>query len=263
MINVRSLRIVMGRVMEVEQSPKSAQVFATDLQLSEDLRGFLARLTPAQAAGVIRIAEAELAGQSVESLFAGEGKICSRSTYYRRNGWVHKADFQNALGLARREIRANQMVAIVRDALEELKAATPLAARDLKRQVAGDETAIDALGQVATNRKRPQDERLSAIVSLGQVATSRASSVLLALIDDPNAEIRVAALTALGPAAAGTNAARRLASIAVLDRADETTADKGSGVSAGELETLRIARWQQVAPALAGLMHDGGGSDDV
>jgi hypothetical protein len=203
-----------------------AQVRDTGLQSSDELSAKLAKLSPAQAAAVPRIVAAELAGSSVESLFNGPHKICSRSTYYRQRGWVHKAEFQAVLEQARREIRNQNLLGMVNDAISELKATTPLAARDLRRQIVGDQAAIDALLAVVLERKKSVEERNAAVRSLAVIATPQATDALLALLSDANKEVRLVVIEALGISAAGTNVQRRLADIAVLDRADKLTASK-------------------------------------
>jgi len=253
-----------------------AQTDATGLHVpdaafepSPELAELLARLSSTQAGGVIRIAHAELAGQSIESLFEGAGKVCARTTYYRKRGWVHNPKFQAALEQARREIRKLHLAGAVNDALEELKLTTPLAARDLRRQIAGDEAVIDALSAIAADRQKKREERVAAIDSLAQVGTPRATSALLALLHDP--EVRLNAIRAIGPAAAGANGPRRLADVAVLDRADKSTASKGAppvdpfdGYGDDELdqiiENLKIAIG--AGDAVQGKPEDGPGRTD-
>jgi len=203
-----------------------AQASDTGLQPGEELKAKLAKLSPAQAAAVGRIVAAELAGRSVESLFDGPHKICSRSTYYRRRGWVHKAEFQAALEQARREIRDQNLLGVVNDAIAELKATTPLAARDLRRQIVGDQAAVDALLAVVLDRKKAVDERSAAVRSLATISTTQATQALLGLLNETNKDVRLVVIEALGSSAIGTNVQRRLADIAVLDRADKLTASK-------------------------------------
>lgn len=196
-------------------------------QASADLAALLARLSPAQAQAVIRIAESELAGQSVESLFEGPRKICSRTTYYRKRGWAHKPEFLLALAQARREIRAQRLTDVVEDAIAELKLSTPLAAADLRRQIAGDETAIDALADILADHKKTTGERKAAVNSLAQIGTPRATQALLGALHDGDCKVRLAVVEAMGAAASGLSASRRMADVAVLDRADKGTASKG------------------------------------
>jgi len=201
------------------------------LQPSEELRGLLARISPAQAKGIIRIVEAELGGETVESLLRGPSKICSRSTFYRARGWWHNRGFRSALELARNEARAQTMTSALDDAINELKRTTPAAARDLRRQIVGDEAAIDALLSVIKDRKAipaNADERGAAVRSLAVIGTPRATQALLELLDDKSAEVRMVVIESLGISASGVNSQRRLADIAVLDRADKMTASKAT-----------------------------------
>ncbi len=211
---------------------------------SSDLAELLSRLSPAQAQAVIRIAEAELSGQSVESLFEGTRKICSRTTYYRKRGWVHKPEFQAALSQARREMRNLRLAGVVGDAIAELKLATPLAAADLRRQIAGDEIAIDALAAILADHKKSADERIAAVHSLAQIGTPRATQALVGALHDGNDKVRVAVIDAVGSAASGVNGPRRMADVAVLDRADKATASKSS--PAGEFAGLEDADLDQL-----------------
>lgn len=206
-----------------------AQTKATGLHPSDTLSALLAELSPLQAAAVTRIVEAELAGQTVESLFDGPNKMCSRTTYYRKRGWVHHPAFLAALAQARREVREQHLKTTVDDAVAMLKAATPLAAQDLMRQIVGDEAAVEALAGILADRKRHENERRAAAESLGAIGTPRATEALLTVLGD--AKVRVDVINALGNAAAGVNGPRRLADVAVLDRADRMTASKGTGAN--------------------------------
>lgn len=218
---------------ELQPAPSSG------LQPSDELKGWLAKLSPAQAKGIIRIVEAEMAGETVESLLRGTRKICSRSTFYRERGWWHNRKFRAALDLARKEIRAKTMTSALDEAIDELKRTTPLAARDLRRQIVGDEPAIDALMAVIKDKKASKenvDERSMAVFSLSQIGTPRATQALLELMSEKNTEVRMAVIKAIGTSAAGVNVQRRLADIAVLDRADKMTASKGATIPAEELD---------------------------
>lgn len=217
-----------------------AQVIATEVQPSKSLADLLGKLSPAQAVAVGRIVAAELAGQSVESLLTGTHKICNRSTYYRKRGWIRKSEFVAALEQARRELRDQNLSSLVNDAVAELKAATPLAARDLRRQIVGDEAAIDALLGIIEDRSRQTkagtDERVIAVSALAAIGTPRATEALLKLLEEKNPEVRTKVIEMLGVSAAEVNVQRRLADIAVLDRADRMTANKGEAIPLEELD---------------------------
>ncbi|HLF28210.1 MAG TPA: HEAT repeat domain-containing protein [Anaerolineae bacterium] len=224
---------------------EGAQLNATDLQPSPDLAARFRRLTPSQVSGVIRIAQAELAGISIEALLQGPGKICSRSTYYHkaRGGWKYKPEFQDALELARAEMRTHRLTSVVSEAIEELKLATPLAARDLRRQITGDVDAIDALAGVLFDKNRKSDERQAAAVALGQIGSSVAVTVLISALDEsPTTDLRKAIIDALGAAGVAANSRRRLADNSVLDRADRMTADKGGGSRTSEMSDEDLER---------------------
>ncbi len=229
-----------------------AEANATTLQPSgwspsSELRALLNKLTKAQARAITRIAQSELTGATRESLFYGPDKICNRSTFYRPRGWVHKPVFRQALELAEHEVRAARLEHVIDDALAELKEATPLAARDLRRQIVGDEGAIDALAAIVRDTKRSQEDRIGAVISLGMIGTPRATGALLDVLNDARPHVRTRVIEALGAAAGGVNSQRRLASIAVLDRADKMTANKGEQLSDDDLDAEIERRLAQMA----------------
>jgi HEAT repeat protein len=215
-----------------------------------ELNEVLQRLSTQQAEAVLRIVAAELKGISLERLFKGEDKICSRSTYWarKRGGWIFKPEFKLALDLARRDYRAFKLGGVVNEALDDLRLTTPLAAQDLRRQITGDVDAVEALRSAALSEALQTDERIKAITALGEIGTLAASQALVDVLGDTNAELRGTALEALGIAASGLSTARRMASIAVLDRASDLTADKGGngqGIEAlSDDELAEIARGQ-------------------
>ncbi len=247
--------------MTDKKRPEEAKVFATGLQPSSALQSLFAELSPSQVAGIIRIVEAELAGRSIESLFHGPDKVCNRSTYYRAKGWSSKPAFVEALSLARKEIRSQRLQSAVDDAIEELKLATPAAARDLRRQVSGDERAIVALVECAQNNDLDVEVRQIAVGSLGTIGTPRATEVLIEMLTTITLmPMRISILNALGRAGAGLDTQRRMADVAVLDRADRKTADKGTE-SDLDLEEIGARRWAQIAPLLAQLQEEAHGPD--
>src|SRR3990172_6102978 len=234
-----------------EAGTKGAQVDAMESQsqwtpfaATPELQAALARLSGKQSEAVIRIAQTELAGGTIEALLTGPNKICSYSTFYHkaRGGWAHKPAFQDALAL--REVRAQRISGAVDDAIGKLKETAPLAAEDLRRQIAGDDGAVEALANVLRDTSIETADRMHAAFPLGTIGTRAATAILidvLANLEDDMAVIepvkigdhlvvglRRAMLTALGLSAQGTSPQRRLASIAVLDRADKATANKGT-----------------------------------
>jgi len=236
--------------MTDKKQPEEIKVFATGLQPSTALQSLFAELSPSQVSGIIRIVEAELAGRSIESLFHGDDKICNRSTYYRARGWSSKTAFVEALALARKEIRSQRLSSAVDDAIEELKLATPAAARDLRRQVTGDERAITALVDCAQDSAIETEVRQAAVNSIGAIGTPRATEVLIDLLQTADLlPLKISILTALGKAGTGLDTQRRMADVAVLDRADRKTADKGAE-SEIDLEEIGKRRWEQIAPLL-------------
>lgn len=236
--------------MTDKKQSEEIKVFATGLQPSSALQGLFAELSPSQVAGIIRIVEAELAGRSIESLFHGADKICNRSTYYRAKGWSSKPAFVEALAMARKEIRSQRLQSAVDDAIEELKLATPAAARDLRRQVTGDERAIVALVECVQNSSIEVEIRQVAINNMGAIGTPRATEVLIDLLKTVDLlPLKISILNALGRAGAGLDTQRRMADVAVLDRADRKTADKGAD-SDLDLDEIGKRRWAQIAPLL-------------
>lgn len=210
---------------------------------SEELRAVLQRLSAQQSDGVLRIVAAELTGLSLERLFEGEDKICSRSTFMsrKRGGWKFKPDFQMALALARSEYRAFKLGSVVDDALDELRLTTPLAAQDLRRQITGDVDAVAVLQMAAVEPTLDVIQRGKAIEALGEIGTLAASAALVELLDEVDPVLRADVFEAIGHCAHGLSSARRLASVAVLDRASELTADKGSGQGVEALSDDELA----------------------
>lgn len=202
----------------------------------------MSRLTKGQANGVVRIVEAELSGMPIESLFHGAGKICNRSTFYRDGGWHDHPVFVETLERARQEARAQQLSSAVNETIEQLKRSAPLAARDLHRQIAGDERAIQALAGVALDESCLPPERLEAVRSLARIASIQATEVLVSVLAQADNEIRLSVLEALGSAGIGADVQRRMAAIAVLDRADRKTASKSDDRPSEELPDEELER---------------------
>lgn len=188
--------------------------------VSEELYDALAALSSQQAAGVLRIVQAELAGQGVSSLLDGEGQICTSTTYYnRKRGWVHKPAFQQALALARRDYRGWALEWGGRDALAILAQTAPDAARGLRHQVTGDAAAVEGLIRVLRNRELEADERVVAAQALGGTELlAVVPGLLAALEDEDSGPVRQAIIQALGHVAGARDSARRAAITAVLSR---------------------------------------------
>jgi hypothetical protein len=223
---------------------------------SNELNAMLAFLTAGQARGIRRIIEKhELGGKSIESLLTGEHKICNHNTFYQR--WLKNKKFTAVLDLARREVRVANLSG-VNEALAELQSTAPLAARDLHRQIVGDATAIEALKAVVLKGRPPADgeidERISAVNSLADIGTSAASLALMECLRMTKNAVRNAIVAALGRSASGLSTQRRLADIAVLNRAGKETAGKGQS-AADEMsddELAAIAREADAAGRSAG-----------
>lgn len=203
---------------------------------SERLNAELSQLSPQQATGVIEIVKAELLGGSREWLVSNENpnKICSRSTLYARNrgGWWFKPNFQAALKLAREEYRAFRLGSVVDDAIDDLKLATTLATQDLRRQLVGDVDAVEMLAALLLDPLVGKKHKVRAAEALGNIGTPAATRALLDVFDQVDAgvraDIRGTIITALASSARGADPARRLAAMAVLDRASKLTASKVS-----------------------------------
>jgi predicted acylesterase/phospholipase RssA len=118
---------------------------SNDQVWSDELLAKLEQLTPKQAAAVPRLAERLCRGGSVDSLLAGENRICARQTYYGRlRGWVHQKAFQEALELAKRDYRQ----ALARDSVQEARSLlyshVPAAVRRLIEIMAQEEQMAQA-----------------------------------------------------------------------------------------------------------------------
>ena len=214
--------------------------------MSEELGEALLGLSKQQAAGVRRIVAAELDGRSLASLFVGPDRICSESTYYRRRGWHHKAGFQRALELARRDYRAWLLEHGAHEALTILAEGAPLAARALKRQVDGDASAVAVL--IESLQSQDAGLRSLAAENLGRSGSLIAVPALgaaLAREEDPGA--RRVMLQAIGDLAAWRDEDQREAAGEILDRVDVQTAPKGTrrmegglGLGLGELSDVEL-----------------------
>jgi HEAT repeat protein len=130
----------------------------------------------------------------------------------------------------------------VNAALDRLKMAAPDAAADLHRQITGDHDAISGLAEVLNSGKYTADQRQAAARSLGSIGTPAAVDVLLKALTTVKAEIRLDVIEALGSSASGIDPARRMASIAVLDRADTDTAAKSAARSVDALSDDELER---------------------
>jgi hypothetical protein len=196
--------------------------------VSEELQRVLAQLSPQQAAGVLRIVQAELEGRSLSSLLDREGQICTSTTFYgsgKRKGWRHKPEFNQALELARRDYRKWLLEYGVGDALAILAGAAPEAARALRQEVAGDATALGAL-KALLGAPDPT-VREAAATELGATGLPEVVEALeRALIKETDIQVRQALVAALGQVAGWRDGERRSAAISILDRADVKTAAK-------------------------------------
>jgi hypothetical protein len=196
--------------------------------VSEELQRVLAQLSPQQAAGVLRIVQAELEGRSLSSLLDREGQICTSTTFYgsgKRKGWRHKPEFNQALELARRDYRKWLLEYGVGDALAILAGAAPEAARALRQQVAGDPAAAEALKRLLVSPDTSVRE--AAALELGATGLPEVVDALeRALIKETDIQVRKALVEALGRVAGWKDGERRSAAISILDRADVKTAAK-------------------------------------
>ena len=197
---------------------------------SAELGELLAQLTAQQAAGVVRIVQAELAGKPLSSLLDCPGQICTSTTYYgsgRRTGWQDRPTFRKALATARRDYRAWWLEHGTSEALHVLASATPSAARALKQQIEGDPDAIAVL--VAMLEAEDQAERLKAIKGLAATGLPSVVPYLAqALANEKNPSLRLTIIVGLAEIAGLRDGERRLSAAAVLDRADVKTALKQS-----------------------------------
>ena len=235
----------------MNKTPEKDKAKATIWQPSHELNSLLAMLTAGQARGIRSIIErVELGGEPIEALFVGKGKVCNRTTYYKAKGWLQNKRFRAVLDLAKREARAANLSGGVAEALAKLQDTAPLAARDLHRQIAGDEAAIAELKTIVMSDKGKPigviaktailDDRVIAVNSLADIGTQAAALALLECLHSAKANVRTAIITALGKASSGLSTQRRLADVAVLNRAGKETAAKGMA-GADELSDDELA----------------------
>lgn len=226
-----------------KKRPEEIEKNYTTFQPSAALSSLLSQLTPLQRRAVPIIVSYDLESKPIESLFdrANPDRICNRSLFHRQ--WKQNKVFVAALELAKSEARTTATANVVIDTVQRLRQIAPLAANDLERQIVGDAHAVKTLERLAKNSKRPMDERVAAVEALGKIGTAATTDVLLTLVDDADPTIRKGATECLGNSAAGLNVQRRLADVAVLDRADRMTANKGGAVDeAHELSDEELER---------------------
>jgi hypothetical protein len=231
-----------------KQQPENIESNPTSFRPSDHLNAVIATLTPKQRAAIPRLVECDLRGDSKEALFKGDNKVCHRSVFFEN--WSKNPVFNAALNLALAEARPAMMQNVVTDTVERLRQIAPLAANDLERQITGDAHALLMLSRVAQNSKRPVDERGAAVISMGMIGTRQATDLLLLLIEDADPIIRKAAVEAIGKSATGLDTQRRMADVAVLDRAAPETASKAGESDDFDLDEIAAKRWLQVAPLL-------------
>jgi len=100
------------------------------VNFSERLTNKIGLLTNKQRAAIPRIVRALADGKTMESLLTGPEKVCAWTTWYRGpRGWSHQDLFMEVLDEARAEHLQGLLEKSVNEAAEELKLATPLAAR--------------------------------------------------------------------------------------------------------------------------------------
>lgn len=231
---------------------------------SAELQTVLAHLSSQQAAGVVRIVQAELEGQSLSSLLDCTDQICTSTTFYgsgkRRRGWKDKPEFQKALELARRDYRVWALEHGTSEALTILADAAAPAARALRQQVTGDTQALAALAELL--QSADESERLSAVHGLGETGLPEIVPLLRnALKSETNAAVRAGLVLALAKVAGLRDGDRRLAAQGILDRAAVETAAKQAlridekdidDAIERELERLASGGEGAVSPTVAG-----------
>jgi len=196
---------------------------------SGELSAALAVLTAQQARGVVRIVQAELAGEPISSLLDHPGQMCTSTTYYgsgKRRGWKDKAEFREALRLARRDYRQWLLEESTGEALSILGSTAPEAARALRQQIVGDRPAVMVLEMALLGAQDPELRR-NAAERLGETGLPAVVPALnRALQREKIPEVREALVVALGQVAGWRDSDRRAAAMGVLDRADVKTATK-------------------------------------
>ena len=213
--------------------------------LSDELRGELFYLTAQQANGVKRIVQAELDGAPLSRLLEGPDKICTSTTYYgsgKRKGWRDNEHFQQALALARRDLRAWIMETSTEDALAVLSQAAVESARDLKQQVTGHLPAVDVLCREldeAISREMPDQAKVFMLAAaLGNVGRPAGLPILERALTTArrlqwDGETYGAIVKAIGKIADAVRLDRQKVDVSVLDRAAEKTASKGTPPAVG------------------------------
>ena len=214
---------------------------------SDDLQSALTDLTSQQAAGVVRIVQAELDGRAISSLLDCADQICTSSTYYRKGGWKDKESFQLALDLARRDYRTWALEHGTSEALTILAGGAAPAARALRHQVEGDGSALAALEALLDSDD--SEERAEAVAGLAATGLPQAALILRdALGDEDDAAIRLEIVRGLAHIAGLRDADRRLAAQGILDRAAVETAAKAAlAVDEDDLDAAIVAELERLA----------------
>ncbi len=231
--------------------------------VSDDLREILDKLTPQQARAVQTIVQAELDGRALNQLLDGPDKICARSTFYGstgRCGWRDRAEFMQALDLARRDYRKWVLEHSTSDAMVLLSRAAIPSARELERQVTGDLQAVEILShEMERAIKDGNDGRVFILGSaLAAAGVSAALPALQKALEQTWLEAATYSQLAISVSriAYAVDADRQKAGIGILDRADLKTASKSTVVDSG---TKRIEFDLSGLPAdLLGSLADAG-----
>lgn len=217
---------------------------------SDELMNLSAELTGKQWAGIVTIIKKELQGIGITELLASEDRPCSTSTYYGRwskdapgkkskPGWIDRPSWMQALKWARRDYRKYLFEHGTSEAMQVLAKAAAPSARELERQVVGDSTAIEVLGQQLDRAVEAGQE--AHIIKLAQaLGASQLSGALPPLVRALEHEWEVGTMAALfeavGSIATPVNVDRQKAGMGILDRAGESTATKQVVQQSGEDE---------------------------
>jgi len=210
--------------------------------VSEELERALGGLSAQQAAGVLRIVQAEIEGRSLASLMDCQGQMCTSTTFYgsgKRKGWRHKPAFNQALEVARRDYRRFMLDNGVNEALAILATTAPQAAQALRQGLVGEGGATSALVELLGSR----DAALRTSAARELAGTGRADVVpalVKALKRERDPEARGEMMGALGRLAGWRDSEQRAAALAILDRADVKTAAKAMQAHGGSIEYVDV-----------------------
>ncbi|HUW14884.1 MAG TPA: hypothetical protein VM537_34510 [Anaerolineae bacterium] len=252
--------------------------------MSDELREITPHLTGQQWAGIMQIVQAELDGKTQTSVLRSENAPCNYSTFYGRwkkgsgktkksqKGWVDNLYFVQALAWARRDYRSWLMEKGTAEAMQVLSRAAAPSARELERQVVGDQAAVEVLSQQLDQavEKKNEFQITKLAQALGASQLSDALPALVRALDHEwEPETQAALFEAVGSIASPLNVDRQKAGMGILDRLDDTAVKAVISETRDSVSTIDLSGIpDEVVDFFAGLLpgpddRPGGGDQEI